>query len=203
MNGLTALLALDLAGLEPGQIMAVSGGAGILAHYTIAIARQRGLTVVADAKAAEFDLVHGYGADIVLERSDDFAAAVRREVPDGAHALLDTALLGKPAFSAIRDGGVYLPVRAWEGADAERGIRIRRVFVPEVLERTDWLEALREQVSSGRIKLRVAGEFSPEQVGGRAAGPDGRWSARPSRDRLLKARRQTLRTVRSAGGNVR
>jgi NADPH:quinone reductase-like Zn-dependent oxidoreductase len=33
-----------------------------------------------------------------------------------------------------------------------------------VLERTDWLEELRAFASDGRITLRVAGEYRPEQA---------------------------------------
>jgi NADPH:quinone reductase-like Zn-dependent oxidoreductase len=46
MNGLTALRALELAGLNKGQVLAVSGGAGLLAHYAIAAAKRRGIKVV-------------------------------------------------------------------------------------------------------------------------------------------------------------
>src|SRR3546814_8455312 len=105
-----------------------------------------------------------YGADVVVERGPDFADAVRREVPEGVDALLDTALLAETSFGAIRDGGVYLPVRGWGDKPAERGIEIRPVFVFEVLERTDWLELLRNMVAASEIKLRVAGEYVPEQT---------------------------------------
>ena len=33
-----------------------------------------------------------------------------------------------------------------------------------VLERTDWLEDLRELASAGRLELRVAREYPPEQA---------------------------------------
>ncbi|MCC6918570.1 MAG: NADP-dependent oxidoreductase [Alphaproteobacteria bacterium] len=164
MNGLTALLALELAGLKPGQVLAVTGGAGWLAHCAIVLAKHQGLKVVADAKAPEIALVRGYGADIVVERSDDFAGAVRRAVPDGADALLDTALLAEQCWPALKDGGVYLPVRGWGEKPAERGIQIKPVWVNQALERTEWLELLREQAASGAIRLRVAGTFPLEQV---------------------------------------
>jgi NADPH2:quinone reductase len=38
------------------------------------------------------------------------------------------------------------------------------VFVFDVLERTEWLDDLREMVTAGTIKLRVAGEYTPEQT---------------------------------------
>jgi NADPH:quinone reductase-like Zn-dependent oxidoreductase len=164
MNGLTALRALELAALEKGQVLAVSGGAGLLAHYAIAVARRQGLRVIADAKPAEVALVRSYGADEVVARGPGFADAIRREVPAGADALLDTALLGEQAFGAIHDGGVYIPVRGWGDKPGERGIRIRPVFVFEVLERTEWLQLLCEMVAAGEIKLRVAGEYTPERI---------------------------------------
>lgn len=164
MNGLTALRALELAGLEQGQFLAVSGGAGHLAHSAIAIARRRGLKVIADAKADDAEQVRGYGADIVVERGPGFAQAVRSHLPGGADALLDTAVLGESAFGAIRDGGVYIPVRGWADKPGERGIEIRPVFVFQVLERTEWLELLREMVRNGEIALRVEGEYPPERA---------------------------------------
>jgi NADPH:quinone reductase-like Zn-dependent oxidoreductase len=164
MNGLTARLALDLINLSAGQTLAVSGGAGLLAYYMIVLAKQRGLGVIADAKLAETELVRSYGADIVVPRGDRFGSEVRAELRGGADALFDTALLGRDAFSAIRDGGVYVPVRGWDSSAAERGIRIRPVRVMEALTRTDWLNELRDLASSGAITLRVAGAYPPERA---------------------------------------
>jgi NADPH2:quinone reductase len=164
MNGLTALRALELAALQTEQFFAVSGGAGLLAHYAIAAAKRRGQRVIADAKPEEAELVRRYGADMVVERGPGFADAIRREVPGGVDALLDTALLGEKSFGAVRDGGVYIPVRGWADKPSKRGIRIKPVFVSEVLERTEWLELLRDLVAAAQIKLRVAGEYAPEQV---------------------------------------
>jgi NADPH:quinone reductase-like Zn-dependent oxidoreductase len=164
MNGLTALLALELAGLKKGQSLAVSGGAGLLAHYAIAAAKRQGITVIADAKPAEVELVKSYGADVVVERGPGFAEAIRRELPDGVDALLDTAVLAEKTFRAIRDGGVYIPVRGWGDRPSERGIKIKPVLVHEVLERTEWLEQLRDLVAAAPIRLHVAGEYAPEQT---------------------------------------
>ncbi len=77
MNGLTALRGLEMLGLAAGETLAVSGGAGCLASYVIGLARERGLRVIADAKSGEEDLVRGFGADVVVARSDDFAGAIR------------------------------------------------------------------------------------------------------------------------------
>src|ERR687885_2965784 len=105
MNGLTAVLGLELLGLQPGQTLAVTGGAGLLASYAIPLAKEQGLRVLADAKPEEEELVRGYGADIVVPRGEGFVEAVREALPEGVDGLYDTALLHERAFGALRDGG--------------------------------------------------------------------------------------------------
>jgi len=165
MNGLTALRGLDLLGLSEGETLAVSGGAGLLGGYVISIANVRGLRVIADAKPEDEELVKGFGADVVVPRSDSFGEAIRAVAPDGVDGVYDTALLYRDAFPAVRDGGQIVFVRGWDGnAVEERGIRVHPVMVAQVLERTDWLDELRLLASEGRLELRVARELAPEQA---------------------------------------
>jgi NADPH:quinone reductase-like Zn-dependent oxidoreductase len=164
MNGLTAILGLELLALSDGQTLAVSGGAGLLASYVIPLAKLRGLRVIADAKPEDEELVRSFGADVVVARGQRFNDAVREEAPEGVDALYDTALLKRSAFPAIRDGGQIAVVRGWDEGEPERGIQVQKVWVFEVLQRTDWLEQLRELASDGRLKLRVASEHPPERA---------------------------------------
>src|SRR3954454_23714561 len=164
MNGLTALLGLELLALPEGATLAVSGGAGLLASYVIPLAKERGLRVRADAQAEDEALGVSCAADAVLPRGEGFVAAVRDAAPGGADALCDTALLGRDAFGAIRDCGAMAVVRGWDDGPGERGIDARPVWVRTVLERTDWLEHLRDLAGAGRLQLRVAGESPPERA---------------------------------------
>jgi NADPH:quinone reductase len=165
MNGLTALRGLDMLGLSEGETLGVAGGAGLLGSYVIPLAKERGLRVIADARSEDEELVKGFGADVVVARSESFGDAIRQAAPDGVDAVYDTALLYRDAFPAIRDGGGVVFVRGWDGEEVEeRGIRVHPVMVAQVLERTDWLEELRVLASEGRIKLRVARAFPPEQA---------------------------------------
>jgi len=166
MTGLTGLYALEVSALKKEQILAVSGGSGLLAQYAIAAAKRQGIKVITDAKPAVAELVRSYGADVVVERGPGFAEAIRREFPNGADALLDTAKLGEKSFGAIRDGGIYIPVRVgddrgrgWGETHAERGIQIETFHVTDVMERTEWLELLSNMVAAGDIKLRAIEEF--------------------------------------------
>jgi NADPH:quinone reductase-like Zn-dependent oxidoreductase len=164
MNGLTALLSLELLDLEAGRTLVVTGAAGLLSSYAIPLAKLRGLHVIADAKPDDEELVRSFGADVVLPRGDDFPTAVRDVAPDGADGALDTALFNRAAFPAVRDGGVLVPLRGWHFGESEREIQIRPVLVAEALERTDWLEELRDLASRGTFALRVAGEYPPERA---------------------------------------
>ncbi|MBV9416199.1 MAG: zinc-binding dehydrogenase, partial [Solirubrobacterales bacterium] len=103
--------------------------------------------------------------DVVVPRGERFTEAVRETLPGGADAVYDTALLRREAFRAIRDGGQIVVVRGWDGSEVEqRGIRVHAVLVATVLERTDWLEQLRELASAGKLELRVAREYPPEEA---------------------------------------
>src|SRR6185503_3025044 len=156
MNALTALHGLDLLGLVEGRTLVVTGGAGLLASYVIPIAKLRGLRVLADASPADEALVRGFGADVVLPRGAALVAAIRLEAPDGVDAVFDTALLRRDVFPAIRKGGALAVVRTWDGDDVEEGIRIEKVQVWTVLERTDWLREVRELAQRGVLVPRVA-----------------------------------------------
>ena len=165
MNGLTALRGLEMLGLNEGDTLAVTGGAGQLGSYVIPLAKEQGLRVIADAKPDDEELVRRFGADQVVPRGERFTDAVREATSGGADAVYDTALLRRDAFPAIRDGGQIVVVRGWDGNEMEdRSIRVHPVMVFRVLERTDWLERLRELASAGKLELRVAHEYPPEEA---------------------------------------
>jgi NADPH:quinone reductase-like Zn-dependent oxidoreductase len=164
MNGLTAFRGLELLDLDAGATLLVTGGAGLLASFVIPIAKLRGLRVLADAAAADEDLVRGFGADVVVARGDECVEAVLADAPGGVDAVYDTALMGRSAFPAIRTGGSLAYVRGWDGDDVESGITIRKVEVAKVLERTDWLQELTDLAARGVVTLRVAATFPPERA---------------------------------------
>jgi NADPH:quinone reductase-like Zn-dependent oxidoreductase len=68
MNGLTARLALDVLNLDPGETLAVTGSAGAVGGYAIQLAKADGLRVIAEAAAADDNLVATLGADQIVVR---------------------------------------------------------------------------------------------------------------------------------------
>jgi threonine dehydrogenase-like Zn-dependent dehydrogenase len=78
MTGLTALNALEIAALKKGQILAVSGGAGLLAQYAIAAAKRQGIKVIADANPADAELVRSDRADRLWIPIPDASVGLRQ-----------------------------------------------------------------------------------------------------------------------------
>lgn len=155
MNGLTARATLDAFGLDAGQTLAVTGAAGAYGGYVVQLAHAAGLRVIADAAPADRDLVTSLGADVLVDRGDAVAAAIRAVCPDGVDALADGALLGELVLPAIRDGGQLAVVRGWAG-DIERDITVHDIRVHRYAREGAKLDELRGLVEDGTITLRVA-----------------------------------------------
>jgi NADPH:quinone reductase-like Zn-dependent oxidoreductase len=158
MNGLTARLALDRMALRPGQVLAVTGAAGAFGGYVVQLATSDGLTVVADASAADEELVRELGADVVVRRGDDVAAQIRERFPDGVDGLADGSVQDAAVLPAVKDGGAVATVRGYRG-DGQRELRVFPVRVREYAEEAEALDRLREQVEKGELTLRVAQTF--------------------------------------------
>ncbi len=180
MNGLTARQSLDLLELSRGQVLAVTGGAGAYGGYVIALAKEEGLTVIADAADSDRELIESLGADIVVSRGPDLAARIRAHFPDGVDGFADGALLNELALPAVKDGGRLTSVRGFEG-DGERGIEVLPTWVRRYDGEYEKLDRLRAQCEAGILKLRVADVVPPE----RAADAHRRLEAGGTRGRMV------------------
>jgi NADPH2:quinone reductase len=163
MNALTARFSLDLMGLRPGQVLAVTGAAGAYGGYVVQLAKADGLTVVADASEADEQLVRELGADVVVRRGDDVAERIRAEFPDGVDGLADGAVQDALVLPAIRDGGALATVRGYRG-DGERGVRTFPTLVRKVAQDRAALDRLRQQVEDGVLTLRVNRALPAEEA---------------------------------------
>ncbi|WP_448625141.1 NADP-dependent oxidoreductase [Geodermatophilus sp. URMC 64] len=158
MNGLTARFSLDLMGLRPGQVLAVTGAAGAYGGYVVQLAKAEGLTVVADASEADEQLVRDLGADVVVRRGDDVAERIRAEFPDGVDGLADGSVQDALVLPAVRDGGAVATVRGYRG-DGQRDLRVFPTLVRRVAQDRAALDRLRQQAEEGVVTLRVARTF--------------------------------------------
>lgn len=153
MNALTALLALEMLGLKPGDSLLVTGGAGMLGGYVIALAHASGLQVLANVSPADATFLGGLAT--VLPRSEGLAQALRAVCPDGADGLVDCALLGQAAEALVRAGGSAVSVRRSQPVTDPR-LRGEVVSVLAGMERPDLLSRIGQAFRDGTLRPRVA-----------------------------------------------
>ena len=113
LNGLTALQALDLLGLAPGDRLLVTGAAGAVGGFAVQLAAHRGVEVSGQARAGDEELVRSLGAA---------RFTVGGVEPGSVDAVLDAAVLGAPALGWVRDGGAFVAVRDGVLPAAGRGV---------------------------------------------------------------------------------
>lgn len=159
MNALTARNALDTLSLPPDSTIMVTGAAGAVGTYTVALANNDGLQVVAIASPQDDVSLRAVGAAEVISRGDDIASRVRQVFPAGVDAVVDAAFLGNQIAPAVRDGGTIITLRHGKDGGFERGIKGVFVSVRERITDHAALVHLGQQVASGLLTLRVAATF--------------------------------------------
>lgn len=172
MNALTARNALDELALPQGGTVLVTGAAGAVGNYAVALAHADGLRVVALAGAADEQDVRALGADVFVARGDDAVHKVLDEVPGGVDGVIDAALLYDGVTPAVKDGGTLIDLRFWEGMPG-RGITVVHANVRSRVTDQAAIIALREQVEQGVLPLKVAATYPADRVADAHARLDG------------------------------
>ncbi|SDC46671.1 NADPH:quinone reductase [Actinokineospora iranica] len=95
----TASIALDFLRVGAGETLLVHGGAGAVGTMAVQLARLRGVTVVATARAENHDYLRSLGA-IPVAYGDGLLERVRAAAPQGVDASLDAAGGDAPRVSA-------------------------------------------------------------------------------------------------------
>lgn len=167
LNGLTAARLVERLGPAGGRTLLVTGAAGSVGGYAVALAAHAGWAVTGLARESDRDFVLGAGAREFLT-----------ELPTRSFdAVLDAAVMHAAAVVAIRDGGTFVGVPSAAPATSERGIEIAIVSVEPGGAKLAELLAL---AASGVLELRVAGRVplaeaatAYDKVAG--GGQRGRW----------------------------
>ncbi|PKW08445.1 NADPH:quinone reductase [Streptomyces sp. 1222.5] len=148
LNALTAAQALDLLDLAPGASLLVTGAAGAVGGFAVQLAARRGITVTGHARPGDEEPVRSFGAAHFTSGGVE---------PASADAVLDAAVLGRPALEWVRDGGVYVGVRPGTQPAPVRGVRTDAVQVRADGAR---LAELVRLVDEGVLTLRVAETYA-------------------------------------------
>lgn len=146
LNALTADQALDLLALAPRASVLITGAAGGVGGFAVALAARRGLRVTALARAGDGEFVRSAGANALLTDLRGQEACF-----DG---VLDAASLVDPAIASVREGGVYVGVFPAAVPESVRGIRTSAVNVRQDGAR---LADLLAMAAAGELEVRIAG----------------------------------------------
>ncbi|WP_203920736.1 NADP-dependent oxidoreductase [Rugosimonospora africana] len=151
-DGLAAAQALDLLALPAGSSVLVSGAAGQVGGFTLALARVAGLHATGVAGAGDREFVESQGAAFVPRSDGPLAVAA-----GSFDAVVDLAVIGSSLMELVRDGGGYVAASPPLRPEPVRGIR---TFALDVLPDGSRLGELVKLVEGGDIPLRVAGVYS-------------------------------------------
>ena len=150
--GLAARLLLDAAAVSEGDLVLVTGAAGMVGGFALQLAMERGARVIAAVRESDAEEARRLGAEAVVDTSD-MEVAVRGEWQDGVDACLDTVGLGSAALVCVRDGGAFVTSVPSAVPDAVRGISPGTVQGQPDADATAELAA---RAATGGLTLRVA-----------------------------------------------
>ena len=152
VTALTARLLNEAAKVSEGDLVLVTGGAGMVGGMAAQLARARGARVVAAVRESDAAQAHALGAEATVSTGNGLADELRQGWPDGFNACLDTIGL-QSALADVRDGGAYVTTQPTGVPSAERGISVQAVAVqPDAAA----LAPLAEQAAAGDLTVRVA-----------------------------------------------
>jgi len=155
LAGLTAWqIVVDTIRLRPGDDLLIHGAAGGVGHLAVQVAKARGATVIATARAEQAGWLRELGADQVIdyreERFEDHVAEL--------DAVIDLpGSYGERSLEVLRPGGTLVSVPSGSSAELVELAERRQQLATGFLVEPDpvGLEGLSELVESGRLRVRV------------------------------------------------
>ena len=151
--GTTARLLLDTAAVVDGDLVLVSGAAGMVGGFALQLATARGARVIAAVRDSDAEEARRLGAEAVVSTEDGLEAQVRERRGDGVDVCLDTVGLGDIALACVRDGGKFVTSVPTAVPGATRGIDPETV---QVQPDADATAELAGRAAAGKLTVRVA-----------------------------------------------
>jgi NADPH:quinone reductase-like Zn-dependent oxidoreductase len=152
VSAMTARLLIDAAAVSDGDLVLVTGAAGMVGGFAAQLAAARGAHVVAAVRDSDADEARRLGAEWVVNAGAELEVEVRGEWQDGVDVCLDTVGLGTGALVCVRDGGAFVTSLPGAVPDAARGIAPQTV---QVQPDADATAELARDAAAGELTVRV------------------------------------------------
>jgi NADPH:quinone reductase-like Zn-dependent oxidoreductase len=161
----TAWETLHIAGeVRPGMRILIHGASGIVGAFAVQFAKLEGAIVIGTASAKNREYVMGLGADEFIDyQTEDFEARVK-----DIDYVLDYVLISGARNITDRSWGVLKPngaiVSVADPSVTGKVPKGLRGFFPQIEPNATRLEAIAEQLESGKIKSKVAQVFRRSEL---------------------------------------
>jgi NADPH:quinone reductase-like Zn-dependent oxidoreductase len=153
VSALAARLLVDAAVVGGGELVLITGAAGMVGGFALQLAGARGARVIAAVRDSDAEEARRLGAETILDAEDELEVAVRGRWQDGVDACIDTVGLGAGALVCVRDGGRFVTSVPTAVPDAARGIAPETVQVqPDPVA----LAELADRAAAGELTVRIA-----------------------------------------------
>lgn len=159
LAGLTALQAIERAGLGEGDTVLIHNAAGGVGSFGVQLAVLRGARVIGTASAGKHDYVRGLGGEPV-SYGEGVVAAVSALAPDGVDVILDFA--GGSALDStealLREGGFVVSIADSRAQTVFGGLSI---WVRPDAEQLSLLAGL---AADGTLRIERAADYPLERA---------------------------------------
>lgn len=169
-GGMTALVFLEKAKIQPGQDVLIYGASGAVGVFAVQLARHLGARVTGVCGPTNQDLVKSLGADSVIDYTkDDFANAGR-----AYDVIVDT--VGKSGFArsmrALKRGGTYVLIagpflpslgRLWASITGRARI-VSPLAAATVKNLGPYIASLKELIESGKLRTVVSQRYRFDRI---------------------------------------
>jgi NADPH:quinone reductase-like Zn-dependent oxidoreductase len=150
---LAARLLLDAAAVGDGDLVLITGAAGMVGGFALQLAAARGARVIAAVRDSDAEEARRLGAETVVDAGEELEVAVRGRWQDGVDACIDTVGLGVAALVCVRDGGRFVTSVPTAVPNGTRGIAPETVQVQPDAEA---LAELADRAAAGELTVRIA-----------------------------------------------
>lgn len=162
LAGASALQAIEEhIKVKPGQTILITGGSGGIGSFAIQIAKASGGYVAATASKKNLEFVKSLGADLSLDRDEDFAKEISEY--DGVFDTTGNSEVINKSLEVLKKGGVIVGMSG--GIDEEKAKALGVQAISQSTKTSsDKLKRIAELVDGGKIKVEVDKVFEFEEI---------------------------------------